>query len=92
MEYFPSKSVAVPIVVPGTEIVAPGIGCPLSSNTVPVTLMSNTCFAVGEFSFGKPSKAIALALTIIRMKKINNQRWEYRLKFLNRYFVIFKIV
>ena len=34
--YFPSKSVAVPLPVPGTDIVTPGIGSPFISTTVPI--------------------------------------------------------
>ena len=33
--YFPSKSVAVPMPVPGTETVTPGMGSPFASTTVP---------------------------------------------------------
>ena len=39
--YLPSRSVAVPMDVPGTETVAPGIGWPLLSVTVPDIVTSN---------------------------------------------------
>ena len=41
MEYLPSKSVAVPMEVPGIETVTPGIGAPLSSTTVPLIAIAN---------------------------------------------------
>src|SRR5690554_4352311 len=42
-EYPPSRSVAVPIPVPGTDTVAPGIGSPFWSMTVPETVISIAC-------------------------------------------------
>src|SRR5690606_36400390 len=38
--YLPSRSVAVPVVVPGTETVTPGMGWPSVSVTVPWTVKS----------------------------------------------------
>ena len=43
MENLPSASVEVPLVVPGTSTKAPGKGSPLSSTTVPVTVIVPCC-------------------------------------------------
>src|SRR5690606_21280282 len=50
-EYLPSKSVVVPVVVPDTETVTPGINSPLASVTVPVTVTSIACAISTACSF-----------------------------------------
>src|SRR5690606_13514681 len=50
-EYLPPRSVAVPTVVPGNEIVTPGRGSPLASVTIPVTVTSPRWAIFTDFPF-----------------------------------------
>src|SRR5690606_10537352 len=45
--YSPFKSVAVPIAVPGTDTVTPGMGLPFSSVTLPLTVTSACLVEIG---------------------------------------------
>src|SRR5690606_22546759 len=54
-EYWPSRSVAVPILVPDTETVTPGIGSPPLSSTVPRTTTSNIAVFASLADFGSVS-------------------------------------
>ena len=54
MENLPSKSVTVPVVVPLTNIEAPGNGAPVSSSTVPVTIPNFSTSEVTVFSTVAP--------------------------------------
>ena len=60
---FPSKSVWVPVLLPFTSILTPGMGSPLVSFTVPVTVFF---WAMED----KPVKRIVIQINLIMLKII----------------------
>jgi hypothetical protein len=59
-EKFPFRSEAVPIVVPFTNIVAPGIAALFSSNTLPVTVFCCANRAADDITTARQIRKVSL--------------------------------